>query len=93
MDFGALFREVGEAYLREQVAAASDAAEHGAVARAIASGQHLIDVIERVSVFVMPCPHGRPQGANTALSPFYGGIFPAVWSFQLALRSRTSARR
>ena len=58
------------------------------MARAIASAQHLIDVIERVPVFVIPCLLGRPRGDNGALSVFYGGIFPAVWNFQLALRSR-----
>ena len=29
-----------------------------------------------------------PRGTNAADAAFYGGIFPAVWSFQLALRSR-----
>jgi nitroreductase len=85
---GALFREVGTEYLRQRREAAGDAAEHGAMARAFASGQYLIDVIERVPVFVIPCLLGRPQGGNAQLSVFYGGIFPAVWSFQLALRAR-----
>jgi nitroreductase len=78
---GALFREVGQAYLRARVAAGADP-------RALASAQHLVDVIERVPVFVIPCVLGRPEGDNAALSVFYGGIYPAVWNFQLALRSR-----
>lgn len=85
---GALFREVGNAYLRQRREAAGAAAQHGATARAFASGQYLVDVIERVPVFVIPCLQGRPQGRNAQLSAFYGGIFPAVWSFQLALRAR-----
>ena len=78
---GALFREVGDAYLRARVAA-------GVPAAALASAQHLVDVIERVPVFVIPCVLGRPSGDNAALSVFYGGIYPAVWNLQLALRSR-----
>lgn len=86
---GRIFREVGTAYLAGIASAAGDAARSGGLARNLASGQHLIDVIERVPVFVIPCLQGRPpQGGNGALSVFYGGIFPAVWSFQLALRSR-----
>ncbi|WP_410613590.1 nitroreductase family protein [Amycolatopsis sp. lyj-109] len=77
---GAIFREVGEAYL-------AGLAEH-ADPRALASGRHLIDVIERVPVFVIPVVAGRPAGDNATDAAFYGGIFPAVWSFQLALRSR-----
>ncbi len=77
---GAIFREAGEAYLAERASAAPS--------RALASGQHLIDVIERVPVFVIPVLAGRPAGDNAVDAAFYGGIFPAVWSFQLALRSR-----
>jgi nitroreductase len=87
-EIGALFRKAGSAYLRARAEAAGDAVKDGATARAFASGQYLIDVIERVPVFVIPCLQGRPQGGNEALSVYYGGIFPAVWSFQLALRSR-----
>ncbi|WP_318306525.1 nitroreductase family protein [Amycolatopsis solani] len=76
---GVLFREVGEAYL---------AGKADADPRALASGRHLVDVIERVPVFVIPVLQGRPTGDNATDAAFYGGIFPAVWNFQLALRSR-----
>ncbi|WP_326837213.1 nitroreductase family protein [Amycolatopsis rhabdoformis] len=82
---GELFRRVGQAYLGQYQAAAE---ADPAVARSIASGQYLIDVIERVPAFVVPCVQGRTTGANVADAVLYGGIFPAVWSFQLALRSR-----
>ncbi|MEJ3654696.1 nitroreductase family protein [Actinomycetes bacterium KLBMP 9759] len=85
---GAHFRAVGTAYLEARVEAAGAAAQSGPVARALRSGQHLIDVIEKVPVLVIPCAQGRPEGGNAQTSVFYGGIFPAVWSFQLALRSR-----
>jgi len=41
-------------------------------------------------VLVIPCVEGRPapDAAPASLSATYGSIFPAVWSFQLALRSR-----
>jgi len=85
---GALFRQVGEDYLRLGLEAAGEAASSPQVQRMVRSGQHLIDVIEQVPVLVIPCVQGRPSGGNEELSVFYGGIFPAVWSFQLALRSR-----
>jgi nitroreductase len=84
---GAIFRERGTAYL-DAVRARLGAEVPSGLARNLASGTHLIDVIEQVPVFVIPCVTGRPQGGNAALSVFYGGIFPAVWNFQLALRSR-----
>ena len=77
---GALFREVGEAYLAQRAAEGES--------RALTSGRHLVDVIERVPVFVIPVLKGRPTGDNAVDAAFYGGIFPAVWNFQLALRSR-----
>jgi nitroreductase len=83
-----LFREVGEDYLRRTIEPLGDYANEPRIARNIASGRHLLEVIDQVPVFVIPCLLGRPQGGNPALSAFYGGIFPAVWSFQVALRSR-----
>jgi nitroreductase len=46
--------------------------------------------LERVPVLVIPCVEGRPtpDAGPASLSATYGSIFPAVWSFQLALRSR-----
>jgi nitroreductase len=61
---------------------------HLAAPRTLASGRHLLDVLERVPVFVLACLHGTPSGDNGALSAFYGSAYPAVWSLQLALRSR-----
>jgi len=40
-------------------------------------------------VHVVPCCYGRCfADANIASAGLYGSIYPAVWSFQLALRSR-----
>lgn len=85
---GELFREVGNDYLRRKVEAAGSEANRPAFQRALASAQHLVDVIDEVPLFVIPCVLGRPEGGNDMLSVFYGGIFPAVWNLQLALRTR-----
>ncbi len=50
----------------------------------------LLEHISEVPVMVIPClegriPDGTPHGMAAAT---YGSIFPALWSFQLALRSR-----
>lgn len=87
-ELGAIFRDRGNAYIKVVEERLGDAVQIPAVARNLASGKHLIEVIERVPVLVIPCVAGRPEGDNSALAVFYGGIFPAVWNFQLALRSR-----
>ena len=54
------------------------------------SADWLLDHIAEVPALVIPCVEGRlPQGApNGMQAAVYGSIFPALWSFQLALRSR-----
>lgn len=61
---------------------------HLAPPRTLASGRHLLDVLDRVPVFVAACLNGRPGEGNAELSGFYGSAYPALWSLQLALRSR-----
>lgn len=71
--------------------------------RVFDSAQYLGEIIHQVPVLVIPCALGRPETTrpffegmgmdpNTALnvtaSGLYGSIWPAVWSFMLALRSR-----
>ena len=50
----------------------------------------LLDHMAEVPMLVIPCLQGRlPEGApNGMAAATYGSIFPAVWNFQLALRSR-----
>jgi nitroreductase len=50
----------------------------------------LIDHLHEVPCLVIPCIEGRlPEGSpNGMAAAVYGSIFPAMWSFQLALRSR-----
>jgi nitroreductase len=61
-----------------------------AMTRVLNGVKYLADNLHRVPVFVIPCCMGRPnsEGVNVRLSTMYGSIIQAVWSFQLALRSR-----
>ncbi|MEQ7005885.1 nitroreductase family protein [Actinopolymorpha sp. B17G11] len=81
-----LYRSGGAAYMR---AAASDEAVpvDEQLARVRESARHLLEVIDRVPVLAIPCIHGRVTDVRYAAS-FFGSIHPAIWSFQLALRSR-----
>ena len=58
--------------------------------RMLAGAQHLAEHIGEAPWLVLPCAT-RPSpefGGPGTLAGVYGSIFPAVWSFQLALRSR-----
>jgi nitroreductase len=61
---------------------------HLADEKSLASGRHLLDVLDRVPVFVVLCLRGRPGTDPAFANAFYGSAYPALWSFQLALRSR-----
>jgi nitroreductase len=54
------------------------------------SVRYLIDNIQRAPIHVVPCVVGRIQNdaSSSWISSHFGSIYPAVWSFQLALRSR-----
>jgi nitroreductase/ketosteroid isomerase-like protein len=58
--------------------------------RMIDSAMFLYDNLERVPVLVFPCLEGRiPDDTRHARrATYYASIYPAVWSFMLALRSR-----
>ena len=55
----------------------------------VTSGQFLADNLHRVPVFVVPCITPRVDGQSyVATATILGSIFPAIWSFMLAARSR-----
>ena len=58
--------------------------------RMIESASYLADNLHEMPLLVIPCTLDQlPAGASAEqLASLYGGIFPAIWSFQLALRSR-----
>lgn len=80
-----LYRRGGEAYLT----AAGETAT-GQTGRVFRSALYLMQHLHEVPVHVIPCLEGRPRdGASvTQLGGYYASIYPAVWSFQLALRAR-----
>jgi nitroreductase len=82
------YREAGSRYL--EMARGRLAEGDAQTKRVYDSAFWLMDRLEQVPVHVIPCVVGRlPDGApNVMAASVYGSIFPAVWSFQLALRSR-----
>src|SRR5262245_13025824 len=84
-----IYRKGGEAYLTNAVAQARDAGNKQ-TERVYESAMYLLENLHKAPLHVVPCLEGRPP-ANVPpalLAGLYGSIFPAVWSFQLALRSR-----
>lgn len=92
---------VQDANVRKQVAviyrtvtaeifqAAEEAAPSDNSRRAYRGARGLAEVLERVPLLVFPCVQGEPRAwTSSGAATFYGSIIPAVWSFQLALRSR-----
>ncbi len=80
-----LYRRGAEAYLP----VAAKRAE-GQTARVFDSALYLMEHLHEVPVHVIPCMAGRPgAGAGVVqLGGYFASIYPAVWSFQLALRAR-----
>ena len=56
----------------------------------MSSVEYLIDHIQEAPIHVVPCVVGRVAAAASPswISSHFGSIYPAVWSLQLALRSR-----
>ncbi len=81
-----LYRAGGGDYLK----AAAETAGEGQTGRVMTSANYLAENLQRVPVHVIPCFKGRmPDDAGPgAWSGMLGSIYPAIWSFQLALRSR-----
>lgn len=87
-------KAVGEIYARgkqfiEQAKAAVPS-EDKQTHRVYDSAGWLLDHMGEVPALVIPCVEGRlPESApNGMAAAVYGSIFPAMWNFQLALRSR-----
>ena len=84
-----LYRKAASDYL---TAAGEAAAKSGddQTKRVMGSALYLAEHLQDVPVFLIPCIKGRPPADTppAMMAGFYGSIFPAVWSFQLALRAR-----
>jgi nitroreductase len=84
---GEIYSEVGTPYLsllRSQVDPGSRQA------RVIDSGDHIVEIIARLPYLVIPVRLGMPGDGTNVFGPagYYGSVVPAIWSFQLAARSR-----
>lgn len=85
----AVGRHYGESY--RALDASRGAAEPGtATSRVRTSSSHLAEVMPRVPVQVACFHHATFDGAAELpqVAKFWASVYPAVWSFQLALRAR-----
>ena len=84
-----LYRRAGEPYLTSAGETAQKSGNQQ-TARVFSSALYLMEHLHEVPVHVVPCLQGRPPATASvpALGGYYASIYPAVWSFQLALRSR-----
>ena len=81
-----LYRKSAEPYL----SSVAQEPAGGQTARVFSSAMYLMNHLHEVPVHVIPCLAGRPPADTPMLvmGSMFGSIFPAVWSFQLALRAR-----
>ena len=84
-----LYRKAAAGYLTTAGEQANKAGDEQQM-RVFSSAMYLMENLEKVPVHLIPCLEGRPaEGTNaTLMSGYFGSIFPAVWSCQLALRAR-----
>lgn len=52
------------------------------------SATYLAEHMHKVPVLMVPCLQGRAESSPLGGASFWASLFPAVWSFCLALRSR-----
>ncbi len=84
-----IYRKAADVYLTDQAKAAQGATDRQ-TARVLDSAMFLAKNLQRVPVHVLPCLEGRPPEGTPlmGIAAIMASIFPAVWSFQLALRAR-----
>ena len=81
------YRKVWVPYISASRDAAPDASAQQE--RVMDSASYLADHLHEVPVHVIPCIYGGlSSGELVEAAGLFGSILPAVWSFQLALRSR-----
>jgi nitroreductase len=78
-----------EDMLRQMIPNAADEQEAAALTKIAQTPFYLTENLHRVPVHVIPCLEGRAENlTGAAQSGYWGGIWPAMWSFMLAARSR-----
>lgn len=81
-----IYNRAGGEYLRNAAAEADPATQIG---RVMDSATFLAENMAKVPVMVIPMIIGRLEDDTTnSAAGLFGSIIPAMWSFQLALRSR-----
>lgn len=80
-----IYNRGGGEYLRNAAAEADPATQFG---RVMDSATFLAENLARVPVLVIPMIIGRVEENTNSAAGLFGSIIPAMWSFQLALRSR-----
>ena len=80
-----LYNRGGGDYLKQGASETEPGTQMG---RVLDSALYLAENLARVPVLVIPMIVGRVGESTTGGAGLYGSILPAVWSFQLALRSR-----
>ena len=85
-DIAAVYKGIAEVGLPR---ARAQYAQDAQTTRVYDSAEWLAQHLHEVPVHVVPCVSGYdPSAGSATAAALYGSIFPAVWSFQLALRSR-----
>ncbi|MDP7546774.1 MAG: nitroreductase family protein [Alphaproteobacteria bacterium] len=82
-----LYRKGAGTYLQDAAAQGGD----GQDSRVFSSALYLAERLQEVPVHVIPCinvEHLEENPPRAAWAGLMGSIFPAIWSFQLALRAR-----
>lgn len=82
-----LYRRAYAPYIANYEHAASNG---GTASRVRSSADYLAEHLDEVPIHVIPCAFGKRRvgASQVEHAGFYGSILPAVWSLQLALRSR-----
>jgi nitroreductase len=84
-ELGRIYQRMGERYLASY---RGDEMTDQTI-RVLDSADYLAEILGQVPAMVIPCIKGRLTDTSPVMAAsFYGSIIPAVWSFQLALRSR-----
>ena len=84
-----IYRKMGNIYLEEEGRKAKESGD-AQTARVLESAIFLAENLQNAPLHVIPCLQGRPPEGTPlmGIAAMMGSIFPAVWSFQLALRAR-----
>ncbi len=80
-----IYNRAGGSYLKDAAATTEADAQTG---RVLTSAVYLAENLQRSPVMVIPMIIGRPDESANEGAGLFGSIIPAMWSFQLALRSR-----